>query len=482
MPHRFCLILAFIALLGSANNSAFAQGWSFDARDMALGGVGATRNLSSKMIDEQRDYTSITLPLGLIQVLKDRDVYDPSSPKFNPILTFEYAANPVVYVIGREDRSPGEVLFVSDLRNATLSRDLSKYKGLVFDNAPLAEGLVTPNFGHTFKVKQGSGGAFQGVYVGAGPYLTLHDSALISPGLTNVFATGVNVANAHFPIVNDDLAQLALAVTGGYRGRFAWPAGIGGGSERDGLYAAANFNYLRGFMYEDDDLAIQLDTDGVGLVTDASHITIDHRHATGGNGFAIDMGVGAVIKRWEVGFGAQGLANRINWKDVEATTYSAERDLRRRFRPRDDRRPRRSAGEGASRLSGKRGLPRGSVVGRGRSGRRVWRAIVSRRRGAQVQPVRGARRRSLHFQQVEPQHRLRFRFHRSSVARPGRLWHDCQYRSETPGSDCRLDPVQSHGVLEVPNLSINSSHSDPRRSELANYDAGGVVRECGGLA
>src|SRR5439155_21748462 len=31
---------------------------------------------------------------------------------------------------------------------------------------------------------------------------------------------------------------------------------------------------------------------------------------------------GAVVDHWEVGFGARGIANRINWNGVEQTTYT----------------------------------------------------------------------------------------------------------------------------------------------------------------
>ena len=322
MPIRSCLLVALAVVASSPR--AFAQNWSVDARDIAMGGVGSTGNLSTKMIDEERGYTSIVLPIGLIQVFGDTKAYDPNSPSFNPVRAIEYAANPFQYVIGRDTSSSGETAFVNDIRNATLSRDLSKYKGFAPANDTLAEGLVAPNFGHTFKVQKTSGGGFQGVYVGAGPYLTMQDAATIDQGLTGVLATGVNVANAHFPIANTDLTQLALAVTGGYRGRFAWPSGVGAGSEREGLYLAANYNFLYGFGYENDDLAIRLDTDSSGLIAGASNMLIDHRHATSGTGFAIDVGAGAVIDRWEVGFGAQGLANRINWSHVEQTTYELQ--------------------------------------------------------------------------------------------------------------------------------------------------------------
>ena len=76
----------------------------------------------------------------------------------------------------------------------------------------------------------------------------MHSSANIDRGLTGVLATGVNVRNAQFPMTDASEGQVALAVTGGYRGRFGWPAGVGSGSDREGLYVAANYNYLHGFQ------------------------------------------------------------------------------------------------------------------------------------------------------------------------------------------------------------------------------------------
>ncbi len=138
-----------------------------------------------------------------------------------------------------------------------------------------------------------------------------------------MLSTGVNVPNALFPINNADEGQLALAITGGYRGRFAWGRGIGSGSAREGLYVAANYNYLRGFQYENDAMAITLRTAANGLLIDASNILLDHHHASDGRGFSIDAGVGAVINRWEVGFGANGLGNRIDWSGLRQTRLHA---------------------------------------------------------------------------------------------------------------------------------------------------------------
>ena len=103
------------------------------------------------------------------------------------------------------------------------------------------------------------------------------------------------------------------------------PAGLGSGSDRDGIYVAANYNYLHGFQYENIDMTIRFDTDNAGLITLApttKPIVINQRKATKGTGFAIDMGVGAVVDRWEVGFGAKGIANRIDWSSLERTNYT----------------------------------------------------------------------------------------------------------------------------------------------------------------
>src|SRR4051812_8111029 len=123
------------------------------------------------------------------------------------------------------------------------------------------------------------------------------------------------------PIANADTAQAALAAVVGYRGRFGW-SGVGPGVRGDGVYIAANFNYLRGFAYENDVLRVNLATDRTGLISSpASNIDVVHQDATKGTGYAIDVGVGAVVDRLEIGVAANGLANRIDWTGITQTAY-----------------------------------------------------------------------------------------------------------------------------------------------------------------
>src|SRR5439155_8800250 len=116
------VMLSAIAIVILCSNTAFAQNWSFDARVIALGGVDSSGNLSTKTIEEQKPYTSIVLPIGLIQILRDRDRFDPNSPKFDPVRDIEYGVTPFHYVIGRDTPSAGETTFITDIRNANLSR------------------------------------------------------------------------------------------------------------------------------------------------------------------------------------------------------------------------------------------------------------------------------------------------------------------------------------------------------------------------
>jgi hypothetical protein len=314
------ICLAAVCLV-AVSRRADAQNWSFDARLIALGNVAGSGNLAYDMIPRQRPYTVIPLPFGLVQILKDFDIYNPNSPKFDPIRVVEYTSSPIHYIIGRDDDTQAQRLFVSDLRNATLSRDLSKYQGFVPAANLLAEGLAKPLWGGTIKFHRQQNGSYQGLYIGVGPYLALSDHSTFDQQLLSVLSTGVNVPNAVMPITNSDTGQAAVAGVVGYRARLA-PPGASYGSNRDGFYFAANFNYLRGFEYTNDLLLVGLATDRTGLVSPASNIAIAHQDADKGNGYAIDVGAGVVSGGLQFGVAANGIANHIEWTGITQTTYS----------------------------------------------------------------------------------------------------------------------------------------------------------------
>ena len=305
----------------------FAQNWSFDARTIGLGGTGDVSNVATDMIDQERPYGAIVLPFGLLQILPHLDTLNPTKDEFDLVRAIEYAASPLHYILDRDTTDTGEQ-FVSDVRNARLSRDLNVYRGFAPRTSVSAEGLASPTWGKTFKVRQGGGGAFQGVYAGAGPYLSMQTAAAIDPALTAILSSDAPQyrPNSSFSLGNDTIGQAALAVTGGYRGRFALPGG--GGSSIDGVYIGANFHYLRGFAYESFDLTGRLDTDNVGLLTvrpaAGAPLAIARESSSKGQGYAIDVGASAVVNHWELGVGVNGIANRIDWEGVERTSYALD--------------------------------------------------------------------------------------------------------------------------------------------------------------
>jgi hypothetical protein len=329
------MCLAGLLCITSLPSPAYAQYWSFDARQIALGGASSgSGNIAANLVEEQRPYRSIVIPLGLIQVLGDFDTFNPDSDRFDPVRAAEYSVSPVHFVIGR-DGSTGDNRFVTDLLNAGLSRDLNDYRGFAPATEIVAEGLANPSWGKTFKITRGDNTprpdpSFHGIYVGAGPYLSLQTRALVDDALAGILdsPSPVYVPNSRFDVTNATTTQLALAFTGGYRARLALPAAMRSGGPLDGIYLAANYNYLRGLRYESFDSAIRFDTDSAGLLTLnpalSDPLRITRTSSTEGNGFSIDLGAGVVMDRWQFGFGANGLANRIDWDQGQRTLYQLE--------------------------------------------------------------------------------------------------------------------------------------------------------------
>jgi hypothetical protein len=318
-------VLTAAAVTWLAVPTADAQNWSFDARRVALGGVGSERNLASQMMAEEREYRAIVLPLGLVQVVRNRNVFDPGSDQFDLVRSIESAASPFHYTTYPSQHAAGS-RFVTDLRNGRLSRDLNDYRGFVPAHQPAAQGLAAPGYGITIPVYR-SRDSYQGLYVGAGPYLAMRGALALDQQLIDIWSSPVDVylPNAELQLGTSLRGQFGMAVTGGYRARVA---AFGGRGDRDGLYLAANYHYLRGFRYEDADFDLRFRTDHDGMVSDDGTapvpLLVTRDTASRGHGFAMDLGAGVVIDRWEVGFGANGVTNRIDWRDVRRMHYSLE--------------------------------------------------------------------------------------------------------------------------------------------------------------
>lgn len=324
MVVRTCVAVVLCLAIGTP---AVAQHWSVDARQIALGAVGGGNgNLAAEMMARKaKRYRVIPIPLGLIQTLRKPSVFNPTRDDFDLVKAIEYASSPLHLQIGRDSNEAfsGRSL-VTDLANADLSRDLNTYRGFVPSNQPAYEGLASPVWGGTIRVSGDDDGPFQGIFLGGGPYLSIRTSATIDQRIIDTLSSSTDVyfRNSSFLLANDTTGQVAASYVGGYRGHF----GINTIDERDGVYVGINYRYLHGFRLEDIEAGVRLDTDTDGLLTFnpllPNPLFVSRNESTSGRGFAIDFGIGAVVRGFEASFGINGVANRIDWTGVEQRTYA----------------------------------------------------------------------------------------------------------------------------------------------------------------
>jgi len=309
-----------ILLLTSFASSAFAQNYSFDARRIALGGTGGTPNVASHLVEEQRRYKSIVIPVGLVRVIKNINVFYPNRKDFDFSSAVEFATRPLHQVIGRVEDYPGFHQLFADIRDARLNSDLNAYSGFQTDRLDFVEGLVAPNWGYTFMLQQDER-SFQGIYVGAGPYLAVRADYNINSEFKKILDGS---GSTYLPFATLDLGgstrqQTALDITGAYHARYALFQRDGEEGRRNGMYVVANYHYLHGFRYDEVHADLSLQTDAAGMVPPDQPTVpfgIDWRTSKGGNGLALDFGAAFVINRWEFGGGVSGVANRIKWSKI----------------------------------------------------------------------------------------------------------------------------------------------------------------------
>src|SRR5262245_22451316 len=143
-------------LLTLTASPAFAQNYSFDARRIALGGAGGTPNVASKLVEQERRYQSILIPVGLVKVLSNVRVFYPNREDFDFSRAVEFGTSPLHFVFGRSEDITARSFF-RDLINAQLQSDLNEYREGGFDTPLItsAEGLLALTWGPTFSLHEG---------------------------------------------------------------------------------------------------------------------------------------------------------------------------------------------------------------------------------------------------------------------------------------------------------------------------------------
>ena len=319
---RIALVLAFCVL--AAVRGASGQAFTADARVIGMGGDGKDTNIAASMVSPANRYGVIPIPLGLIQVLGNLEAFNPTSDEFDPAWAIEAASNPLHYTFGRKSGSSDDPQqrFMRDLINGELNRDLATYSSFHLPGTISAEGLASPAFGGTIKFAKRSSGAFHGLFIGAGPYFSYQTTAGFDPRLTDIFETGAHYRNSTLRVDNESAVQLAMSIVFGYRARLELPNGV---SDRDGIYLAANYRYLKGFQYLEPDVAVRFDTDNTGLITvnpATTPFTVLGLEGSDGSGRAVDLGVQIVRGPWEFGGGINGIGNQIEWSDLTLKRFT----------------------------------------------------------------------------------------------------------------------------------------------------------------
>ena len=310
---------AAILLLVCSAASASAQNYSFDARRIALGGAGGTPNVASKLVERQRRYKSILIPVGLVRLLTDIRVYFPNREDFDFSRAVEYSASPLHFVFGRQEDITARSLF-RDIVHASLQPDLNSYSGFALPIVTDTEGLMSLTWGKTFMMHEGKR-SFQGIYVGAGPYLAAKASFDFDAEFERILSGTGNryVPFASMSVGGGETDELALDITGSYRARFPLFADDSAGANRNGMYVVANYHHLQGFRFDQFDARLQLDTDANGLLVpdppERPFLLTWHKSSKG-IGLSMDFGVAFVVNRWDFGAGVSGVANRIKWRDI----------------------------------------------------------------------------------------------------------------------------------------------------------------------
>jgi len=320
--HRIscCVPVAATVLALAAVSPVFGQNYSFDARRIALGGAGGTPNVASKLVERQRRYKSVLIPVGLVKVLKDVRVFYPNREDFDFSRVVEFAESPLHFVLGRKEDITAKSFFRGVL-NARLNSDPNAYSGFELPVLTDTEGLLSLTWGKQFMLHEDSR-SFQAFYVGAGPYLAAKADFEFDAELEQILNGSGNryIPSASLGLGGGETDQLALDITGSYRARFPVFIGDGTGSARNGMYVAANYHHLQGFRYDMFDARLQLDTDTNGLLVPDppdSPFQLTWHTSSKGIGLSTDFGVAFVVNRWDFGIGVSGVANRITWRDIE---------------------------------------------------------------------------------------------------------------------------------------------------------------------
>jgi hypothetical protein len=305
-----------------------------EARRLGMGGVllsevtqSSTQNVAYRAVPTAgkglAGYTSIPLPLGIVQVLADPPELDSSNPNFN---VFQIArlisVTPYTLQLVEPEELASDIVVNVGLNNLTV--DLGALQDL-FPDRDL-------RFGTTFATPNLEFGT-RNVFVGIRPQGEARNTARLDPTLQAALGEGAPFApNTAYGFGDEARAQAAISVSIGGALPLLSPKDAPEGDPRKGgvaLYAGARAKYLRGIALWQARARAAFAT-GDTIFGASTPMTVDYAADVrqtpdpgfdAGQGVAADAGVVVFVDKFEIGLGVNDIGATITWDRTNLDHY-----------------------------------------------------------------------------------------------------------------------------------------------------------------
>ena len=334
--------LVLVAVLAGLWPAA-AEAQMLNARRLGMGGVATSDNDASRSanvafraVPKGRGYSSIPLPLGLLQLAGDMPEFDPDEPDFNIFEILDLVSNPpLTYSLSKPDDVSGDIsIFVG---RDSLVVDLDDVQRVIPEKS-MKHGGVYHLFGVGFGIKN--------FFAQVQPIVHVRNEFDLDPNLRGALRDAEPfVANTRYGLTDDGVAQAAVAFQAGLalRAYHAPAPGTGGAEADDGdddgdddpeakdprrnrstaLYLGAAPKYLLGMAYGQisgdggittgDTLFGSGDPVAFDMVAVTRYAAIGEAGGTG-HGYGADLGAVFFWNNFEIGVGVNDVASEIHWE------------------------------------------------------------------------------------------------------------------------------------------------------------------------
>ena len=347
---RMAWLVLVAALAGLWPAAVEAQ--MLNARRLGMGGVATSDNDASRSanvafraVPKGQGYSSIPLPIGLLQLAGDMPEFDPDDPDFNIFEILDLVSNPpLTYSLSKPDDVSGDIsIFVA---RDSLVVDLDDVQRVVPEE-PMKHGGVYHLFGVGFGIKN--------FFVQMQPIVHVRNEFDLDPNLRGALRDAEPfVRNTRYGLTDDGVAQAAVAFQAGLalRAYHAPAAGTADDDDDDddgdddedaaaedprrnrstALYLGAAPKYLLGMAYGEirgdggittgDTLFGSGDPVAFDMVATTRHAAVGEAGGTG-HGYGADLGAVFFWNNFEIGVGVNDVASEIHWETtVRRHTYS----------------------------------------------------------------------------------------------------------------------------------------------------------------